>query len=127
MNASVRKRLSAWLSVSILIAGVLAAALSFSLAYQEANELQDTQLQQVAAVLADNALSAAPRKFEPRNNEDAEAHYVIKLLGPSPLDPNPAIDVPLPESLQPGLQSLEQSGVRWRVLVTRNNAGQRFA
>ena len=127
MNASLRKRLSVWLSVSILIAGVFAAALSFSLAYQEANELQDSQLEQVAAVLADNALSAVPRKFEPRNNEDAEAHYVIKLLGSTPPGPNPAIDVPLPETLRPGLQSLEQSGVRWRVIVTRNNAGQRFA
>jgi signal transduction histidine kinase len=127
MNTSLRRRLSVWLSVSILVAGVLAVALSAALSFDEANDLQDAQLRQVAAVLADNGLSAAPRKFVPRNNEDAEAHYVIKLLGSAPLDPNPAIDVPLPETLQPGLQSLEHSGVRWRAIVTQDNAGQRFA
>ena len=127
MNVSLRRRLFIWLSTSILVAGLLAAALSFALSYQEANELQDTQLEQVAAVLAKGALSSAPMAFKPRNNEEAETHFVIKLLGSMPPDPNPAVDLPLPETLKPGLQSIEQSGVHWRAIVTRNVAGQRFA
>jgi signal transduction histidine kinase len=127
MNASLRRRLFIWLSTSILIAGLLAAALSFMLSYEDANELQDTQLQQVAAVLSNGALSSAPMKFEPHSNEEAETHFVIKLLGSTPPDPNPALDLPLPETLKPGLQSIEQSGVHWRAFVTQNAAGQRFA
>lgn len=127
MNASLRRRLFVWLSASILVAGVLAALLSFWLSYEEANELQDTQLQQVAAVLSNGALLPAPMKFRPRSDEDAETHFVVKPLGSAPPDPNPAVDLPLPETLPPGLQSIEQSGVGWRAMVTQNAAGQRFA
>jgi len=127
MNASLRKRLFLWLSGSILAAGLLAAALSFWLSYEDANELQDAQLTQVAEVLAHSSLSTSALDFTPRTNEDAEAHYVIKRLGSAPPKADPMIDLPLPESLTPGLQTLEQRGVRWRALVTQNLAGERFA
>ena len=127
MNTSLRRRLFVWLSGSILAAGIVAAALSFWLSYDDANELQDTQLQQVAAVLSNGTLTPITTRFEPRTNEEAETHFVIKLLGPAPTVINPAVDLPLPESLQPGLQTIEQAGVRWRAIVTRSAAGQRFA
>lgn len=127
MNTSLRRRLFVWLSGSILAAGFLAAAVSFWLSYEDANELQDTQLQQVAAVLSNGTLAPITTRFEPRTNEEAETHFVVKLLGPAPTVTNPAVDLPLPESLQPGLQTLEQAGVRWRAIVTRSAAGQRFA
>ena len=127
MNASLRKRLFVWLSASILCAGVLAAALSFWLSYDGANELQDSQLQQFADVLSSGSVLPAPLKFEPSSDEDAETHFVVKQLGSVPLDPNPDVDLPLPETLQPGLQSIDQLGVRWRAMVSQNAAGQRFA
>ena len=127
MNASLRKRLFAWLSASILVAGLLAAAISFVLSYDDANDLQDAQLQQVAAVLASGPLSSVPMRFDPQNDEEAETHFVIKRLGPTSSLPNPTVDLPLPETLQPGLQSIEHSGVQWRAIVTQTAAGQRFA
>jgi len=127
MNASLRKRLFVWLSASILVAGLLAAALSFVLSYEEANELQDAQLRQVADVLSHGSLSAAAIDFAPRNNEAAETHYVIKRLGSLPPNPDPRLDLVLPDSLAPGLQSLEQRGIRWRALVSENESGERFA
>lgn len=127
MNASLRKQLFIWLSVSILVAGLLAAALSFVLSYDAANELQDAQLVQVADVLSHSTLSAAAIDFKPRDNEDAETHYVIKRLGSSPPNPDPRVDLVLAESLMPGLQSLEQRGIRWRTLVSENATGERFA
>ena len=63
MNASLRRRLYLWLSVSIAVAGLLAAALSFWLSYGDANELQDTQLQQVADVVGHKTLSASAGAF----------------------------------------------------------------
>ena len=127
MNASLRKQLFVWLSAPILVAGLFAAALSFVLSYEEANQLQDAQLKQVADVLSHGTLSAAAIDFKPRNNEDAETHYVIKRLGSLPPSTDPTVDLELPESLPPGLQSLEQRGIRWRVLVSESSNGERFA
>ena len=127
MNASLRKRLFIWLAASILVAGLLAAALSFGLSYEDANELQDAQLRQVAEVLSFDTLPAASIDYKPRSNEDAETHYVIKRLGSLPPNPDPTVDLPLQESLLPGLQTIEQRGVRWRALVTQSATGQRFA
>jgi len=58
MNTSLRRRLFAWLGAWILVVGVLAAALAFAIEYGAANKLQDTQLKQIAAVLALNPLPA---------------------------------------------------------------------
>lgn len=127
MNVSLRRRLLAWLSGSIFVAGLLAGGLSFYLSYEDANELQDTQLRQVAEVLSHEALSAAAVDYKPRNSEDAETHYVIKRLGSASPNPNPLLDLPLPESLPPGLQTIEARGVLWRALVTEGPTGQRYA
>jgi signal transduction histidine kinase len=116
-----------WLSASILCAGLVAGALSFVLSYEDANALQDTQLEQVAAVLTQAGQLPPPSRFRPRSNEEAETHFVIKAFGAAAVEPNPAIDLSMPESLQPGLHSIEQSGVRWRVVVTHTASGQRFA
>ena len=126
MNASLRRRLFVWLSLSIGIAGALAAVLSFVLAMRDANDLQDAQLQQIALVLSSQPLPPTPR-FRPRDHEDAETHLVIKRLGAATIDPDPTIDLALSPSLPQGLQSLEQAGVSWRALVSRNAAGERFA
>ena len=127
MNGSLRWRLFVWLSVSIVVMGAATAALSFVMNFRDANDLQDTQLEQVAAVLARQPVVAPLAHFEPRDGEDAETHFVVRELGSQAVDPNPKIDVFLPESLQPGLQSIEARGVHWRVMVTRNLGGQRFA
>ncbi len=127
MNASLRRRLFSWLSTSILLASVLAGVLSFALSYEDANDLQDAQLRQVAAVLSNSALAHMPLKFQPQNNEDAETHFVIKRLGSAPPDPGALFDLTLSETLRPGLQSIEQSGVRWRAIVAQNSVGERFA
>lgn len=127
MNISLRRQLAVWLSASILVTGALATVLSFWLAREAANDLQDAQLVQLAAVLAAGTVLPAPPKFEPRGEEDAEIHLVIKPLGTGRLDPDPEVDLLLPATLPSGLQSLEQSGVRWRAVVSQNTAGQRFA
>ena len=127
MNVSLRRRLFLWLSACILIAGCVAAAVSFALSYEDANDLQDAQLEQVASVVSRESLSASASDFRPRNTEDAETHFVIRLLGSPSINPNPNIDVSLPDSLPSGVQTLDQQGVKWRVLVSASTAGQRFA
>ena len=126
MNRSLRKRLSLWLSVAIVAMGAATAFITFRLNFEDANELQDTQLQQVAAALATQSTTAPAATFRPKDREDAETHFVIRALGGGNVDPDPWIDVALPASLHEGLQSLQPSLVQWRVMVARNAGGQWF-
>lgn len=126
MNGSLRRRLFLWLSASIVLMSAATAMLSFALSYRDANDLQDRQLEQVAAVLAAQPLATSLARFHPRDGEDAETHFVVRALGAAGVDPDPRIDIPLPRTLHPGLQSLESRNVHWRVMVGRNVDGQAF-
>lgn len=126
MNASLRRRLWAWLSAAIVVLGAATAALSFVLSYDDANDLQDRQLAQVAAALALQPHVAAPSHFRPRDGEDAETHYVVHVLGATGVDADPDSDVFLPATLGPGLHSLAAGGVHWRVAVGRSAGGEAF-
>lgn len=127
MNGSLSRRLFLWLSASITVMGVAMTALSFALSYAEANDEQDAQLKQVAALLSTRSAMGPDQQFVPRNGEDAEAHYVVHALGSGRVDPNPKIDLLLPAGLPHGLQSIVSSNVEWRVMVTRDAARQEFA
>ena len=126
MNRSLRRRLSLWLSVAIVVMGAATAAITFRLNFEDANELQDTQLQQVAAALATQATTAPAAMFRPKDPEDAETHFVIRALGSRDVDPDQWLDVFLPATLHEGLQSLQPAQVQWRVMVARNAGGQWF-
>ena len=126
MNVSLRRRLSAWLGAWILGVGLLAAALAFAIEYNGANKLQDTQLKQIAAVLALNPLPTTAMSFEPRSLADKETHLVIKRLGTASGN-DAGTGLALAEPLRPGLQTVQQGEVLWRAIVTEDVLGQRFA
>ena len=126
MNVSLRGQLFSWLAGSIVLAGGFAAVLSFALAFADANELQDAQLSQVAEVLSQQRLPVGI-DHRPRTAGDPETRYVIERLGVLAPTEHPTTDLPLPESLRSGLQTIEWRGVRWRALVTQNATGERFA
>ena len=126
MSRSLRRRLSLWLSVAIVAMSAVTAAITFRMNFRDANDLQDTQLQQVAAALATQPVVAPREHFHPRDGEDAETHLVIRPLGSGGIDPNPRIDVMLPPGLQPGLQDIEASRVHWRVFVRNDVDGHAF-
>ena len=126
MNGSLRQRLSLWLSVAIVVMSAGTAGVTFWMNLQDANELQDTQLRQIAAELATQPMAAPKARFQPRDGEDAETHLVIRLLGAAEVDPDPRIDVLLPATLPDGLQTVVASGVQWRVIVAHDAAGQAF-
>ena len=59
LKQSMQFRLSAWLSLVILCMAVVAGAFSFFAAFDEANELQDEQLTQIASLVNRQVLAAA--------------------------------------------------------------------
>jgi two-component system, OmpR family, sensor kinase len=126
VSGSLRRRLSLWLSVAIVAMSAMTAAITFRMNFRDANALQDTLLQQIAAALATQPVVAPHEHFHPRDGEDAETHLVIRPLGSGGIDPNPRIDVMLPVKLQPGLQDIEASRVHWRVFVRNDVDGHAF-
>jgi two-component system OmpR family sensor kinase len=126
MNRSLRKRLSLWLSAAIVVMSVVTGAITFRMNSQDADDLQDTQLRQIAAALATQPVLPARHFFHPRDAEDAETHLVIRALGSTDIDPDPRIDVMLAATLADGLQTVRTSQVQWRVMVTRDAGGQAF-
>ena len=126
MNLSLRQRLSLWLSVAIVVMSAGTAGVTFWMNFQDANDLQDTQLLQIATALATQPLVAPKGRFHPRDAEDAETHLVIRLLGSTDVDADPSIDVMLPTSLHDGLQTIEVSEVQWRVIAAHDASGQAF-
>ena len=126
MKRSLRRQLSLWISVAIIAMGAMTAGVTFWMNFSDANDLQDTLLQQIAAALATQPVVAPHERFQPRDGEDAETHLVIRPLGSGGIDPDPRIDVRLPADLPPGLQDIESLRVHWRVFVRNDADGHAF-
>lgn len=113
MSRSLQQRLSAALAGAILLAGLLAALVSFYFSYSEAQEFQDDTLRQVA-VLAKSSPAAAPAS-------SAESDSRIVVI-------HSEADRPswLPGNLKPGLHTLTGDDDPMRVFVGDWAAGQRI-
>ncbi|HEV7914674.1 MAG TPA: ATP-binding protein [Albitalea sp.] len=115
MKNSLQVRLSLWLSIVIVATGLVAAAVSFALAFDDANELQDTQLRQVAWL-------AEAGRF---GGNDART----TASAPSPNAETPMIVEPMASNrfgpgLADGLHTLASRGQTWRVLAYTPRSGE---
>ncbi len=116
MKRSLQRHLSLVLGAAILLAGLLAAAASFALAYSEAKEFQDDMLRQIAVLLAGgtNKASASASQQMDINNDgisDPDSRVTIYRL---PADSSP---VWLKNDLSPGLHTLNTGSGQMRVFV----------
>jgi two-component system OmpR family sensor kinase len=131
VNESVQLKLAFTLSVVIFAAGMIAGACSFLSALDEAHELQDDVLRQVAQLMDRERLSPVSAAADPRLSEgNEESRVIVQRLG----EPNPShktVDdggpLPLPASLPDGLQTRDAGGESFRVLVRTTAAGERIA
>ncbi|MES2385570.1 MAG: ATP-binding protein [Pseudomonadota bacterium] len=130
IRQSLQLRLSASLSIAIMVVAISAGIFSFVSAYEEAIELQDEQLRQMAAMIArqDTPLKFAksPKQVPDR---DAEFRVAVQLLtqsaaaGPPLTGELPGLASDLPE----GIQTVETQGVSWRLFVQTLDADSRIA
>jgi len=118
MKNSLQVRLSVGLSLVIALTGVVAAASSFVLAYEDAHELQDEQLKQVTRLVEDGQLrSGAAPALPSRSDAEAEAQLIIEPLAAS------RFNAALPD----GLHTASRDGQTWRLLLRTLNNGERIA
>lgn len=126
MNVSLQFRLSFWLSCAIVAVAVLAGTFSFVTAFNEANELQDDILRQVA-ILADRHNATFPE--EPASTEgspsDVENLVFIEPLGRAMS--HDRINQELSAQLPDGFQDVQLHDISYRIYVKALESGTRVA
>ncbi|SDX76852.1 two-component system, OmpR family, sensor kinase [Collimonas sp. OK242] len=128
LSRSLQFRLSLWLSLVILAMAVPAGVYSFFSAFHEANDLQDDQLRQVAAlVLSRDLPPATPDRSATGKMKDDESKVIVQILAPAQNARNDDTSLRLPGDLRDGMQTVKVKHVPWRLFVQSTVSGQRLA
>jgi two-component system OmpR family sensor kinase len=77
MKCSLQVYLCCWLAAIVAIVAVLAGGYSFFAAIHEANEYQDAQLRQIAALVDQNALVPVSPAMRPNEGHEARKRAVV--------------------------------------------------
>lgn len=131
LNASIQLKLSLTLSLVILVVAVVAGIFSFMAAFDEAHELQDDTLRQVAALF--NRQHLPPVSFsDNKKSQDGEeeSRIVVQRLADG-VKATGRLDtgvlLPIPATLADGMHTLDLAGEPFHVLVKTTALGERIA
>lgn len=121
MKTSVQLRLSLALGIAILLTAVISGGITFYLALDEARELQDDTLKQIAYVTKSPGHNALPEiKGQKRADEDSDGKILVEYLTVSGTqNDDTGITFHLPAPVREGFQNATITGVQYRVLVHR--------
>ena len=130
LSNSLQFQLSAWLSAIVVLLALGAGSFSFWTWFEEANELQDDHLRQVASMfdLYDLPIRA-PRPTGPQDSAlEPDIQIAVHVLGELGLRNEVALAklFILPPNVPDGLQTLSVNNESWRVLVRHLRGGQRL-
>lgn len=128
--ASLRFKLSVWVSLAIVVVAAIAGGISFVSALDDAHQVQDNQLRQTAFLISRlDAVPASPQARERVGDPDFDQRVVVRFLrtasgapAPRPLRPPEFSDL-----LSDGLQTVVVGKEQWRVFVRTNEQGVRVA
>ncbi len=127
MKRSLQRRLSLELGGAILLAGLVAAMVSFWLAYTEAKEFQDDMLRQIAVLSAGRSAPLSQLNTDaPTTSDEAlsdpESRVTVIHL---PSESRPAW---LDNDISQGLHTVDATGLEsFRVFVYRSQSGEHMA
>jgi len=131
LSESVQLRLSVSLSLAILIVALLAGVFAFVSAFDEALEMQDNTLHQVAVLFERQQMTLAyPKPEGGIVGDDEESRVIVQYLGDAgraPANVEAGGPLPLPGTLADGLSTLTVAGEPFRVLVRTLGSGARIA
>ena len=131
---SLQFKLSAWLAVTIAVVAVAAGGFAFVSAYQEANEMQDEQLRQMALVIGRQTPSSpSADSAEAHQASDSDFRVVVQEIksasnggaGGSAVTSGELAGL-APNSPE-GLQTVFLQDESWRVFVKTLSSGARVA
>lgn len=125
---SLKTRLSYWISAAILSVAFIAASFTFSSAFEEAHELQDDVLQQMAVLFDRYSLTPNDSTLTPLSQDQLEFQVSVQLLGDNPAS-NPIAKniLALPSNLTDGFHTVNLATQSWRVFVRTLSSSQRIA
>jgi two-component system OmpR family sensor kinase len=117
LTKSLQFRLAAGLSAIIIALALGAGVFSFRTAFEEANELQDDQLHQVALLIEHYGVPVVPgRDFVPSNGLEPDLQMVVQIAGaPSTQTSARGAGLTLPNQLSNGLQTAAIGNESWRL------------
>ncbi|MBB1388084.1 two-component sensor histidine kinase [Shewanella sp. SG44-6] len=107
---------------------IIAASFTFSSAFEEAHELQDDVLQQMAVLFDRYSLTPNDSKLTPLSQDQLEFQVSVQLLGDNPAS-NPIAKniLALPSNLTDGFHTVNLATQSWRVFVRTLSSSQRIA
>jgi two-component system OmpR family sensor kinase len=131
LNESVQLKLSFSLSLAIFVVALVAGIFSFVSAFNEAHDLQDDMLRQVAALFERRHLPVAhPGEDSRVKDSDEETRVIVQYLDEGNKvagDVDAGAPLPLPITLPDGLHTVDVNGEPYRVLVKTMNSTTRIA
>jgi two-component system OmpR family sensor kinase len=131
LNESIQLKLSFSLASAILVVAVVAGIFSFVSAFDEAHELQDDTLLQVAALFDRQHLPLSHLGDSGRvKGSDEESRVIVQYLvdgSKAAGNGDAGVPLPLPPTLPDGLHTLDVNGEPFRVLAKTMSNGERIA
>jgi len=130
LTESVQLRLSVALALAILLVAALASVFAFVSAFDEAHELQDDTLRQVAVLFDRQQMTMRYPEGQGIEGDDEESRVIIQYLADGKhalAGDDEVIPLPLPTTLADGLSTVEVGGEAFRVLVRTTARGERIA
>jgi two-component system, OmpR family, sensor kinase len=128
--ASLRFKLSVWVSLAIVAVAAIAGGISFVSALDDAHQVQDNQLRQTAFLISRlDAVPASPQARERAGDPDFDQRVVVRFLRTASGAPAPRpLRAPeFSDLLSDGLQTVVVGKEQWRVFVRTNEQGVRVA
>ncbi|PCR95780.1 two-component sensor histidine kinase [Pseudomonas fluorescens] len=129
LRDSVQLRLSVTLSLAILIVALLAAVFAFVSALDEAHEMQDESLRQVAALFDRQQMTLHYPAAQAVDDDNEESRVIVQYLadGSQAVGNDDALlPLPFPTTLSDGLSTLRVAGEDFRVLVKTTARDERI-
>lgn len=118
MNRSLQFKLSLWISLVILLMAVIGGVFSFESAFHEANELQDDQLRQIAALIShENLPLPRSRMQEGEGTADSDSRIIVQALTFQNGEHAQDSSLLLPAALPDGMQTVKINGEPWRIFT----------
>jgi len=113
---SLRWMLSVWICGTILLVGFIGAAASFRFAFDEARDMQDDQLREIARLVKlqdENMVSSAGHA---EGDDEPEMRiWVIRTYKTGTRVRTPDLELSLPAGLSDGLHTVASRGESWRL------------